>query len=98
MISVAVKYFWTGSEFYPGSLSHCIALPLEPVPPDMAEGMKSAIVPHWRFAPVPARVKQTIGTLPGYVVAKGDVAEWHLAFLELTEHGYVFRPDPEHGE
>jgi hypothetical protein len=99
---VAVKYFWTGSHFYPDNLEHCIALPLEPVPEQMRAEMKGqdraniSEIPHWRFSPVVpwlddpagAPVKQTIATLPGRVIEPGNY--WHVALLELTEDGYRF--------
>ena len=87
-IPVCVKYFWDGSAFYSGTMPHCIVLPLSPVPEDMKAHLKKDIVPHFQFSCVQFPVKQTINSLPGYVVQPGD--EWHLAYLEQTENGYLF--------
>jgi hypothetical protein len=97
-VLVVARYFWSGSDFYPGNLSHCVALPLEIVPDDMKSALKHDITPHFRFSPVPAPVKQTIDTLPIGTTDLSRYGAWTVCRLNYAEEKGFWFSEAKHDD
>ena len=92
-IKVAVRYFYDSSPYLTvtnPAHRHCVAIPLEPVPPVMRAEAAWKNDEAFVFQDIPATVHSTIGTLPSYVVRPESL--WHICLLELKPEGFIFHP------